>query len=116
MDETNIRSSLNLARIRLQLAIYFCLHTGQFAGKHCKLASTCSFPYWKSKKNSLLTPPALTRTPSLAATSVSNDAIGYAQLRRWFGNCPRHTAMAETAARPSQGRRSRNVMTMLVLC
>ena len=27
-------------RIRLQLAIYFSLHTGQFAGKHCKLASS----------------------------------------------------------------------------
>jgi hypothetical protein len=45
-----------------------------------------------------------------------SDAIGYAQLCRGFENCPRHTAMAETAARPSHGRRSRNVTTMLVLC
>jgi hypothetical protein len=29
----------NLTRIRLQLAVYFCLYTGKFAGKHCKLAS-----------------------------------------------------------------------------
>src|SRR5215475_1255889 len=28
-----------LTRIRLQLAIYFCLHRGEFAGKHGKLAS-----------------------------------------------------------------------------
>jgi len=33
-----------------------------------------------------------------------------------FGRLPaRHTAIAETAARPSQGRRSRNVMTMVAL-
>jgi len=46
-----------------------------------------------------------------------SDAIGYAQLRRWFGiPCVlAHTAIAEAAARPSQGRRSRNVMTMLAL-
>jgi hypothetical protein len=30
---------LHLTRIRLQLAIYFCLHRGQFALKHCKTAS-----------------------------------------------------------------------------
>jgi len=64
-----------------------------------------------------VTLPVLTRRRSLIAISVSNDAIGYAQLRRWFGNsvCARHSAMAETAARPSQGRRSRNVITMLAL-
>jgi hypothetical protein len=28
-----------LTRIRLQFAIYFCLHRGKFAGKHGKLAS-----------------------------------------------------------------------------
>ena len=39
MDETNIRSSLNLTRIRLQLAIYFLLHGGSLPEKHCKLAS-----------------------------------------------------------------------------
>ena len=46
-----------------------------------------------------------------------SDAIGYAQLRPWFGTpCVLAiTAIVETAARPSQGRRSRNVMTMLAL-
>jgi hypothetical protein len=29
--------------------------------------------------------------------------------------CARHTAIEETAARPSQGRRSRNVMTIVTL-
>ena len=33
----------------------------------------------------------------------------------WDSVCARHTALAETAARPSQGRRSRNVMTMVAL-
>jgi hypothetical protein len=33
----------------------------------------------------------------------------------WDSLCSSHTAIAETAARPSQGRRSRNVMTMLAL-
>src|SRR5215475_4140086 len=28
-----------LTRIRLQLAMHFCLHRGQFAGKHCRMAS-----------------------------------------------------------------------------
>jgi hypothetical protein len=28
----------SLTRIRRQFVVYFCLHTGQFAGKHCKLA------------------------------------------------------------------------------
>src|SRR5215467_8711927 len=32
----------SLTRIRLQLAIYFCLHRGKFAGKHRKLASFSS--------------------------------------------------------------------------
>jgi len=44
-------------------------------------------------------------------------------VRLWYGEpdavsdsvCARHTAMAETAARPSQGRRSKNVMTMFAL-
>src|SRR5215468_7405275 len=51
---------------------------------------------WRWER-SLLTSPVLTQTRSVIATSVSNDAIGYAQLRRWFGNsvCARHTAMAE---------------------
>jgi hypothetical protein len=48
--------------------------------------------------------------------TVSN-AIGYAQLSPllWDSVRARHTAMPETAARPSQGRRSRNVRTMLAL-
>jgi len=33
----------------------------------------------------------------------------------WDSVCARHTELAETAARPSQGRRSRNVMTMVAL-
>jgi hypothetical protein len=33
-----VADALGLTRIRLQLAIYFCLHGGEFAGKHCKLA------------------------------------------------------------------------------
>ena len=46
-----------------------------------------------------------------------SDAVGYVQLPPlvWDSVCARHTAMAETAARPSQGRRSRNVMAMLAL-
>ena len=50
--------------------------------------------------------------------AVSN-AVDYTQfiLLAWFGIsvCARHTAVAETAARPSQGRRSRSVMTMVAL-
>ena len=34
-----VQITLHLTRIRLQLAIYFCLHRGKLAGKHCKLAS-----------------------------------------------------------------------------
>src|SRR5262249_7772466 len=36
------RPIIRLTRITLQCAIYFCLHRGQFAGKHCKLASYSS--------------------------------------------------------------------------
>jgi hypothetical protein len=38
-----------------------------------------------------------------------SDALPFGRL------CARHTAIAETAARPSHGRRSRNVMTMVAL-
>ena len=38
--EELVHARLGLTRIRLQLAIYFCLHRGKFAGKHCKLASS----------------------------------------------------------------------------
>src|SRR6516225_4071752 len=31
---------IGLTRIGLQLAIYFCLHRGQFARKHCKRATS----------------------------------------------------------------------------
>jgi hypothetical protein len=33
----------------------------------------------------------------------------------WDSVRARHTSIAETAVRPSQGRRSRNVMTMVAL-
>jgi hypothetical protein len=50
--------------------------------------------------------------------AVSN-AIGYAQFILaflvWDSVHARHTSIAETAVRPSQGRRSRNVMTMVAL-
>ena len=36
------RSLHDLTIIRLQLAIYFCLHRGKYAGKHGKLASLYS--------------------------------------------------------------------------
>src|SRR5262249_38123495 len=35
-----MRCFIGLTRIRLQPAIYFCLHRGKFAGKHRKLASS----------------------------------------------------------------------------
>jgi len=48
--------------------------------------------------------------------AIRNE-IGYAQFISlslvWGSLCSRHTAIAETGARPSQGRRSRNVMTTL---
>jgi hypothetical protein len=34
-----VHDDVNLTRIRLHLAIYFCLHRGTFAGKHGKLTS-----------------------------------------------------------------------------
>jgi hypothetical protein len=34
-----------LTRIRLQLVIYFCLHRGKFARKHCKLANLFPVPF-----------------------------------------------------------------------
>src|SRR5260370_19525896 len=36
------RSPQHVTRIKLHLAIYFCLHREQFAGKHCKMASSLS--------------------------------------------------------------------------
>jgi hypothetical protein len=54
-----------------------------------------------------------------AEPNAASNAVDYAQfiLLAWFGIsvCARHTSIAETAARPSQGRRSRNVMTMVAL-
>ena len=52
-----------------------------------------------------------------AKPNAISNACGYAQLPRLVLDsvCACHTAMAEAAARPSQGRRSRNVMTMLAL-
>jgi hypothetical protein len=38
----NEQRVIGLTIIRLQLAIYFCLHRGKFAGKHGKLASSLS--------------------------------------------------------------------------
>ena len=38
-ESTDPRKFIGLIRIRLQLAIHFCLHRGKFASKHGKLAS-----------------------------------------------------------------------------
>ena len=32
----------HLTRIKRQFIVYFCLHRGEFAGKHCKMASSLS--------------------------------------------------------------------------
>ena len=34
-----IAARIDLTRIRRQFVVYFCLHRGKFAGKHCKVAS-----------------------------------------------------------------------------
>ena len=56
------------------------------------------------------------RGVALISDAVSN-AIGYRDIAPlvWDSVRARHTAKAETAARPSHGRRSRDVMTMLAL-
>jgi|SRR6516225_9691100 hypothetical protein len=37
-----VADALGLTKIRLQPAIYFCLHRGKFARKHCKAARVVS--------------------------------------------------------------------------
>jgi hypothetical protein len=52
--------------------------------------------------------------PGAASNAAWLCAIYFAFLV-WDSVRARHTSVAETAARPSQGRRSRNVMTVVAL-
>src|SRR5438552_11139300 len=38
-NTTHINSMFGLTKIRRQFVVYFCLHRGEFAGKHCNEAS-----------------------------------------------------------------------------
>ena len=67
-------------------------------------------PQRSSRRRSSLRCAAIRR-----AVVAEPNAIIYFAFLVWDSVCPRHTAVAETAARPSQGRRSRNVMTMVAL-
>jgi hypothetical protein len=48
-------------------------------------------------------------------TGCNRPCAIYFAFLVWDSVRARHTAIAETAVRPSQGRRSRNVMTMVAL-
>jgi hypothetical protein len=52
--------------------------------------------------------------PDAISNAIGLCAIYFASLV-WDSVCACHTAIAETAVRPSQGTRSRNVMTMVTL-
>jgi hypothetical protein len=52
--------------------------------------------------------------PDAVNNAIGLCAIYFASLV-WDSVCACHTAIAETAVRPSQGTRSRNVMTMVTL-
>jgi hypothetical protein len=52
--------------------------------------------------------------PDAVSNAIGLCAIYFASLV-WDSVCACHTAIAETAVRPSQGTRSRNVMTMVTL-
>ena len=52
--------------------------------------------------------------PDAMSNAIGLCAIYFASLV-WDSVCACHTAIAETAARPSQGRRNRNVMIMVAL-
>src|SRR5262249_15533852 len=79
-----------MIRIRRQFVVYFCLHRAEFAGKHCKLASshlrTLSLPCGAQKR----------QNPQREVTGKSSLTISAKPDGVWAGSQPRRLVVKQS--------------------